>query len=76
MPFCPNILFSQVKRFYFSTCFRNSGEKRRLQTTKSDTAIAQTKISHTDLEQGFQKQALIKANSEGAAQSLKVKSTS
>ena len=57
--------------------FRDSGEKRCLQTTKSDSAIAQNKLpSHTDLEENYCKQTLSKANSEGAAQSFKVKSSS
>ena len=63
----------------FSVCLsicRDSGEKRRLQTTKSDTAIAQNKLSNAEREQNSCKQPLSKANSEAGAQSLKVKSSS
>lgn len=55
---------------------RDSGEKRRLQTTKSDSAIAQNRISHTDGEQDHYKKTLNKANSEAAAQSVMNKPTS
>ncbi|KAL4231759.1 Serine/threonine-protein kinase 32C [Mactra antiquata] len=51
---------------------RESGDKRRLHVTTSDSAIAHHKI---DLDQDIKKKALSKANSEGATQSLRVQSS-
>ncbi|XP_053388692.1 serine/threonine-protein kinase 32A-like [Mercenaria mercenaria] len=51
---------------------RETGEKRRLRMTTSDSALAQHKISHSDVDKDFKKKALSKANSESTAQYLRV----
>lgn len=51
---------------------RESGEKRRLHMTTSDSALAQHKITRTNIDKDMKKKVLSKANSEGATQYLRV----
>ena len=48
------------------------GEKRKLHMTTSDSAIAQHKITHADVDKDLKKHALKKANSEGSARPNKI----
>jgi len=41
--------------------------------TTSDSAIAQHKITHSEVDQDIKKQALSKANSESATHMMKIK---